>query len=183
MQQQQYKWLPLWVIKFWVGILFSRMLLLWKCSGDTGYPLKETAALQKTKKRAMASELFFPLEMQLMLNFQTLQRFFWCPGHLKEHSWRCQLWEAMGWCSIPAGWAPSSWVMHNTPSWVREIMGLSGFVLAHGQSLEKSCWMKQASYLWKFISHSAKVLIDSGVAIPGLRGAMCILTAISGCLS
>lgn len=54
----------------------------------------------------MASEICFPLEMHLVLNFKTLLRFFWCPGHLKKHSWRC---------SIPAGWGPSSWVMAQHP--------------------------------------------------------------------
>lgn len=86
MQQQQHKWLPLWVIKFWVEILFSQMLLLWKGSGDTGTPLKKLLLLYKWKrnKRTMASEICFPLEMHLVLNFKTLLRFFWCPGLLRS---------------------------------------------------------------------------------------------------
>lgn len=100
----------------------------------------------------MASEICFPLEMHLVLNFKTLLRFFWCPGHSKSTpgspSSESPQGRAQGMVQHPCRWRPQFLCHGTTPPFAaRQIMRWNCFVLAHSQNVEKSCRTKQVSYL------------------------------------
>lgn len=134
--------------------------------------------------RSVASKIWFPVDLHLVVHFKLLLSFFRCLGRLKECSWRSRLSQEPtglfpgGRCNVPVQFRPRvlyHWYNDPISSKTRNV--LSWFVLTHcthGRSLEKNCWTKQVSYRWKLISYQAKVLIDSGVRIQRLRGATCI---------